>query len=57
LIERVRATPALLEVPIVLMSASRIGRDRYRDVQVFLPKPINLSELRKVLATLVRRRG
>lgn len=57
LIERIRSEPVTLDVPIVLMSASRLDRDSYREVQAFLPKPINLSELRKVLATLVRRRG
>lgn len=57
LVEQIRATPALFEVPIVLMSASRLSRDSFREVQAFLPKPINLSELRKVLVTLVRSRS
>ncbi|HEX7038002.1 MAG TPA: response regulator [Pseudomonadales bacterium] len=57
LIERIRSTPALLELPVVLTSATRLDRDSYRNAEAFLPKPINLPELRKVLVTLVRRRG
>lgn len=57
LIEWIRSTPALLEVPVVLTSATRLDRDSYRNAQVFLPKPIDLPELREVLMTLLRRRG
>lgn len=55
MIEQIKADPRLSRIPIVLMSATRLTREHRTQVEVFLPKPIDLSELREVLATLARR--
>ena len=57
MIERIKAQPQYADIPIVLMSATRIPRELRRQVEVFLTKPIDLTELRKVMATLLRRGG
>jgi CheY-like chemotaxis protein len=55
MIEQIKASTRLASIPIVMMSAIRLSRESRRNVEVFLPKPIDLTELRKVLATLVHR--
>lgn len=55
MIEQIKGSTDLSSIPIVLMSAIRLSREARHNVEVFLPKPIDLTELRKVLATLVGR--
>jgi len=55
MIRHIKEDPELAAIPIVLMSAASLKADWRGKVEAFLPKPIDLSELRKVMATLVRR--
>lgn len=57
MVARIKADPRLADIPIVMMSAMRLRRELWQEVEVFLPKPIDLSELRNVMTTLVRRGG
>lgn len=57
MVRRIKADPKLATIPVVLMSAASLKQEWRGKVEAFLPKPIDLSELRKVMATLVRRAG
>jgi CheY-like chemotaxis protein len=53
MLDRMKADSALAGIPVVLMSAAALGRERYQAAAAFLPKPIDLDELRRVLVTTV----
>ena len=54
MIRQIKVDPKLATIPIVLMSAASLKANWRGKVEAFLPKPIDLSELRKVMTTLVR---
>jgi CheY-like chemotaxis protein len=53
LMEAMRKDPALRDVPVVLMSASKSDRWKHLACQAFLPKPFNLEQLLEVVQRLV----
>lgn len=56
MVERIRRDPELAHIPVVLVSAISVAKERRHEVQAFLRKPVDLTALREVLAALGRGR-